>query len=92
MDAVAETYRGDPQLPIDMIKRLAINESGFVFDPVSGHSFSTNETGRAILRLACSERDPRRIAELLTEEFDVDAGVCEREVLEFVAMLRRFGT
>jgi hypothetical protein len=29
-------------------KRLALSESGFVFDPVSGQSFSVNETGRVI--------------------------------------------
>ena len=86
-----EGYRGDPKLPIDVIKRLAVNESGFVFDPVTGASFSTNDTGRAILKLACTERDPRRIAELLTKQFEVDLSVCEREVLEFIAVLRRFG-
>jgi hypothetical protein len=87
-----ESQRGDVQLPLDVIKRLAVNDSGFVFDPVSGRSFSTNETGRAILRLACTERDPRRIAKMLTEQFDVELGVCEREVLEFIAVLRRFGS
>jgi hypothetical protein len=92
MDQVSrEPYRGDLQLPLDVIKRLAVNESGFVFDPVSGMSFSTNDTGRTILRLACDERDPRRIAKLLSEEYDVDLGVAEREVLEFIATLRRFG-
>jgi len=87
-----EPTRTDGQLPLDVIKRLAINESGFVFDPVSGRSFSTNETGRAILTLACSERDPRRIAELLAEKYDIDVGACEREILEFSAALRRFGS
>jgi len=87
----SDPYRGDLQLPLDVIKRLAINDSGFVFDPVSGKSFSTNDTGRTILRLACNERDPRRIARLLTEEYDVEFGVAEREVLEFIAVLRRCG-
>ena len=93
MDHVShDAERGDLQVPLDVIKRLAVNDSGFVFDPVSGESFSTNDTGRAILRLACTERDPRRIARLLTEQFDVELGVCEREVLEFIAVLRRFGS
>ena len=87
-----EPYRGDLQLPLDVIKRLAVNDSGFVFDPVSGKSFSTNDTGRAILKLACTERDPQRISKLLTEEFDVEFSVCERELLEFMTVLRRFGS
>jgi hypothetical protein len=60
--ALDEAYKGDLQLPLDVIKRLAVNDSGFVFDPVSGKSFSTNETGKAILKLACVERDPRRMS------------------------------
>jgi hypothetical protein len=92
MDQISsEPYRGDLQLPLDVIKRLAVNDSGFVFDPVSGKSFSTNDTGRAILRIACTERDPRIIAKLLTEQFDVNLAACEREVLEFISVLRRFG-
>ena len=31
------------------LRRLAISESGFVFDPFSGHHFTVNETGREIL-------------------------------------------
>jgi hypothetical protein len=89
--ATDDVYKGDLQLPLDVIKRLAISESGFVFDPVSGKSFSTNETGKAILKLACTERDPLRIAGMLTQQFDVDLALCEREVLEFVSVLRRLG-
>jgi hypothetical protein len=86
-----EASRKDMAMPLDVIRRLAINDSGFVFDPVSGRSFSTNETGREILRLACTERDPRRIAECLMERFDVDLATCEREIVEFVTTLRRIG-
>jgi hypothetical protein len=38
-------------------KRLAVSESGFVFDPVSGQSFSVNETGLVVLHLAQQEQD-----------------------------------
>jgi hypothetical protein len=83
--------RGALQLPSEIINRLAINESGFVFDPVSGQSFSTNESGRAILRLARTEHSARDIAERLVAEFEVPLHVCERDVLEFAAVLRRLG-
>jgi len=89
--ALDDAYKGDLQLPLDVIKRLAVNDSGFVFDPVSGKSFSTHETGKAILKLACTERDPRRIAGMLVAQFDVELSLCEREVLEFVSVLRRLG-
>jgi hypothetical protein len=78
-------------LPSDIINRLAINESGFVFDPVSGQSFTINESGRAILRLARMKRSAHQIAEQLVTEFEVPLHVCERDVLEFAAVLRRLG-
>ena len=34
-----------------LFQRLASSESGFVFDPVSGQSYTVNETGLALLRL-----------------------------------------
>jgi hypothetical protein len=80
------------QLPFEIINRLAINDSGFVFDPVSGQSFSTNASGRAILRLARKEHSARDIAERLIAEFEVPLHVCERDVVEFASMLRRLGT
>jgi hypothetical protein len=78
-------------LPSDIINRLAINDSGFVFDPVSGQSFTINESGRAILRLARTKRSAREIAEELVAEFEVPLHKCERDVLEFAAVLRRLG-
>jgi hypothetical protein len=76
-------------LPADVLKRLATSESGFVFDPVSGDSFTANATALAILRIAQAETDPRRIAERLAQEFDVGVAEAERETIEFAGVLRR---
>lgn len=76
-------------LPADVVKRLATSESGFVFDPATGDSFTANATALAILRLATTETEPERIAELLAEEFDVPKAQAEREVVEFASVLRQ---
>ena len=76
-------------LPADVLKRLATSESGFIFDPVTGDSFTANATALAIIRLAGSEASPSRIAELLTQEFDVGKSEAEREVVEFASVLRQ---
>ena len=75
--------------PADVLKRLAISESGFVFDPVSGDSFTANATALAILRLAGQATDTRSLAEALAGEFDVDVATAERDLIEFGAVLRR---
>ncbi|MFO1080199.1 MAG: PqqD family protein [Reyranellaceae bacterium] len=75
--------------PTDVLKRLAISETGFVFDPVSGDSFTANATALAILRLAGQATDTHGLAEALAGEFDVDVAVAERDLIEFAGVLRR---
>jgi PqqD family protein of HPr-rel-A system len=71
-----------------VLNRLAVSESGFVFDPASGHNFTVNETGLVLLRLLQKEQRLDQILETLRDEFDVDPREMERDVVEFVSALR----
>lgn len=71
-------------------KRLALSESGFVFDPVSGQSFSVNETGLVILHLAQHEDDIDQITVQLAEQFDASLVEIKRDVQDFVTRLKGF--
>jgi len=73
----------------EILQRLAINESGFVFDPVSGHSFTVNESAVALLKLMSHDRNIPSIIEKLRASWDVDSKHAERDLLEFVAELRK---
>jgi len=70
------------------LERLAISESGFVFDPVSGHSFTVNETGLDILRSLQMNRSLDRLQQRLSAEYEVDATTLDRDLLEFLGSLR----
>jgi len=70
------------------LERLAISESGFVFDPVSGHSFTLNETGLEILRTLQKNRHLGALLEQLSVEYDVDRSTLDRDLLEFLGSLR----
>jgi PqqD family protein of HPr-rel-A system len=72
------------------LRRLAISESGFVFDPMSGHHFTVNETGLEILRHLQKDRDMQELLALLAQEYSVGTRELERDVLEFAGMLRKF--
>jgi AcrR family transcriptional regulator len=72
-----------------LLQRLAINESGFVFDPVSGRSFTVNESGHALLHLMMREMSVSEIIEQLAEKWDVEPRQEERDLLEFAAELRK---
>jgi hypothetical protein len=74
--------------PADVLSRLAVSESGFVFDPASGHHFTVNETGLVLLRLLLKERRLDQILDIIREEFDADPRDIERDVIEFVGALR----
>ncbi len=71
-------------------KRLALSESGFVFDPVSGQSFTVNETGLVVLRLVQQQDDLDQIAEQLAEQFDASIVEIKRDVQDFTNRLQGF--
>ena len=80
----------NPFPPLSSLQRLAISESGFVFDPVSGHNFTVNETGLSILRLLQKNTEVEPVLELLSSEYTAPVRDIERDVLEFAGVLRDF--
>ena len=74
--------------PADVLNRLAVSESGFVFDPASGHHFTVNETGLVLLRLLLKSPRLDQVLDTLGNEYDADPREMERDVIEFVSALR----
>ena len=80
-------------MPLDTsrLKQLAVSDSGFVFDPLTGHSFSVNSTGLAILGALKEGTGLDEAAARVREAFDTEAGDdVERDVEDFVARLRDY--
>lgn len=76
-------------LELNRLRQLAISDAGFVFDPVSGHSFTLNATGARILHYLKQGLPPSDIAPRLNEEFDVDeTDDPVRDVEDFLLRLR----
>ena len=73
---------------VESLKRLALSESGFIFDPVTGNSFTVNHTGLALLQLIQQTLDMERITKRLQAEFVIDATVAERDASEFAGLLK----
>lgn len=74
----------------DVLRRLALSDSGFVFDPLSGASYTVNGSGLALLRILQEEGsgDVAEVVAELRDLFDVDAATAEQDVLEFSGVLR----
>ena len=74
----------------DALKRLAISDDGFVFDPNTGFTYTLNRTARAVLELLKSGCAPAEIVPALVEQFEVDETRAERELVSFLGQLREF--
>lgn len=68
---------------------LAVSESGFVFDPYTGNTFSVNGTGQTILEGLRKGIARDGIVELLRERFQVAQEDLSRDLDDFVGILRR---
>lgn len=71
----------------ELYHRLALSENGFVFDPVSGQSFTVNETGIELLRLLQKSADMQQVQKTLTEIYDAQPNELERDIKDFTSSL-----
>jgi hypothetical protein len=69
---------------------IAISESGFIFNPSTGDSFTTNEIGLEILRLLRDESDKENIVSHLHQHFAADEQSIDRDLVDFIMMLESY--
>ncbi len=67
---------------------IAISETGFVFDPNSGESFTLNETGKIILNMLSEGKSETEIKQYFVENFDVETSTFENNYTDFLMMLQ----
>lgn len=70
-------------------KSLAISETGFVFDPSTGDSYTLNTTALEIIELMKKEKSLIDITEFMTTRYDVDVNTFERYYYDFLGMLKQ---
>ncbi|MCA9625964.1 MAG: HPr-rel-A system PqqD family peptide chaperone [Myxococcales bacterium] len=79
-------------MQLDTLRQLAVSDAGFVFDPMSGHTFSVNPTGKQVLAMLKDGHDLEAITGALAEQFELEGGEdLTRDVEDFVARLREYG-
>lgn len=71
-------------------KNIAISESGFVFDPNSGDSFSMNPLGLEILTMMKDGKEQGDIFNFVLKKYDVERDTFENNYYDFINMLRQF--
>ncbi len=70
-------------------KNIAVSESGFVFDPSTGESFSLNQIGLELVELLKQGRDFDSIKKKVLEKYDVDEISFEKYYYDFINSLNQ---
>ncbi len=71
-------------------KNVAISDSGYVFDPSMGESYTLNPIGLEIVELLRQNIPENDIKIRILERYDVDEATFERYYFDFIAMLKNF--
>jgi PqqD family protein of HPr-rel-A system len=76
--------------PTERLRKLAVSDSGFVFDPQTGQSFSLNGTGLRSLNLLKNGSSIEDTATCLSQEYGVSPEVASTSVEAFLLQLERY--
>lgn len=71
-------------------KNIATSDEGFIFNPTTGDSFSTNSIGTEIILLLKKDIPIREVVDIITARYDVDRELFERDLEDFTLQLKEF--
>ena len=71
-------------------KNIAISESGFIFNPEIGTSYTTNSLGVAILKQLKNKTSQSEIIGSILDNYEIDATTCEKDLEDFLRILNQF--
>ncbi|MCF8341020.1 MAG: PqqD family protein [Chitinophagaceae bacterium] len=69
-------------------KNIATSESGFIFNPSTGDSFSANPLANEIIQSLKEGQSIQKIKASITDRYDVDIFQLEKDLDNFVLQLR----
>jgi hypothetical protein len=68
-------------------KNIAISDSGLVFNPVNGESFSVNPIGVEIISQLKEGKSIHEINKVILDRYSIDKDTFEKDFNDFVAIL-----
>ncbi len=71
-------------------KNIAISDEGFLFNPTTGDSFSTNAIGAKIVLLMKTDVLISEVVSTICSKYDVDKTLFERDLEEFMLQLKDY--
>lgn len=72
---------------MQVYKNIAISDSGFIFNPSTGDSYSSNTIGLEIIQYIKEEKSKNEIVELISKRYNIDESTVEKDILDFLQIL-----
>ena len=69
-------------------KNIATSESGFIFNPSTGDSYSANPIAAEIINMMKQGSTFPEIKKMINEKYDVESGQLEKDWDDFMLQLR----
>lgn len=73
-----------------MKKDVAVSESGFLFNPETGDSYSLNPIGTEIVKLLQEKNSDEHVIEHILKEYAIDRHTIEKDLYDFKNMLNNY--
>jgi hypothetical protein len=69
---------------------IALSDSGFIFNPDTGESFTVNPLGSTIITFLKDGKSVSEITGELQQSYDIDRNTLEKDTEDFIGLLRNF--
>lgn len=69
---------------------IAVSESGYLFNPMNGDSFSTNPVATDIVQLLKEGKNEEEIKKFLFDKYEVEKSTLDRDIDEFMQELKDY--
>jgi len=70
-------------------KNVAISESGYIFNPSTGESFSVNPIGIEIFNLLKDGNSYEEISKTILAKYNTDEDTVEKDYNDFIGLLKQ---
>lgn len=71
-------------------QNIAVSESGFLFLPSTGETFTLNEIGKNIVKMLQQNLSTSEIYKNMLDEYDIDEQAFDKDFTDFIYQLKSY--
>ena len=71
-------------------KNIATSQEGFIYNPGTGDSFSTNPIGTEIISMLKDDKSLKDVVETISSKYDIEPHQFEKDMDDFVSQLKDY--